>query len=272
MKSLKEYLTLVTQDKNYFNLESTQEFLGDLDNLHLFKIDLTSLGTKDVTEDDIPKNLSIPFENCWFDLSNMVSTKVPNDIEGGTVEQVVFNGFCVREVTPSYHRLIALAGVKYKGTWYSMPFNVSLFEGGKIGMGASEFKELYEFMSHNILIVAKEIERKLQEKHFTIVNNDEKLDIKSRVGRTMVRYKYKPNRVIYVSNIQDFKTNHPELKSKIIRKPEYSWEVMGHWRRLINPNTLGKNRKGEYIVEGWTYVMPYVKGTGELMKKVRVIK
>lgn len=59
---------------------------------------------------------------------------------------------------------------------------------------------------------------------------------------------------------------------RIIGEPllwHHSWEVMGHWR---NVNGLGKDRNGQYILNGKTWVKPCIKGNGELIKKTRIIR
>lgn len=52
---------------------------------------------------------------------------------------------------------------------------------------------------------------------------------------------------------------------------DHSFKVRGHWRR-IDHNTLGKNRNNEYVCRGITWVKEHVRGEGELLKKVRVVK
>ena len=52
---------------------------------------------------------------------------------------------------------------------------------------------------------------------------------------------------------------------------DHSFRVIGHWRR-INPKTYGKNRNGEYIVTGMTWVKEHMRGEGDLIKKIRVVK
>ncbi len=49
----------------------------------------------------------------------------------------------------------------------------------------------------------------------------------------------------------------------------HAWEVVGHWRVC---GTIGKDRNGEYNQIGRTWVNPCTKGSGELVKKIRVIK
>jgi hypothetical protein len=50
----------------------------------------------------------------------------------------------------------------------------------------------------------------------------------------------------------------------------HRWEVRGHWRKV---STIGKDRKGDYCVAGFTWVNPFVKGPeeGELVRKTRLI-
>lgn len=52
---------------------------------------------------------------------------------------------------------------------------------------------------------------------------------------------------------------------------DHSFSVRGHWRRVAE-GTIGKNRNGEYTVEGFTWVKEHVRGEGELLRKLRVIK
>lgn len=52
---------------------------------------------------------------------------------------------------------------------------------------------------------------------------------------------------------------------------DHSFKVRGHWRK-INPHTYGKNRQGEYVVTGITWVKEHIRGEGDLVKKIRVLK
>ncbi len=51
----------------------------------------------------------------------------------------------------------------------------------------------------------------------------------------------------------------------------HAFKVRCHYRR-INENSLGLNRNGERIVKGYTFVKEYIKGEGELVKKIRILK
>lgn len=79
--------------------------------------------------------------------------------------------------------------------------------------------------------------------------------------------------IIYISDKKEFKKNHPELQNKIINKPKYAFEVRGHQRKLHNPNTLGKDRNGDYCVKSFTWVIPAIKcaDKGEFRKKIQIL-
>jgi len=50
----------------------------------------------------------------------------------------------------------------------------------------------------------------------------------------------------------------------------HAWSVRGHWRKIP---TIGKNRLGEYVVKGFTWVADHQKGpeSKDLVSKVRVL-
>ncbi len=79
----------------------------------------------------------------------------------------------------------------------------------------------------------------------------------------------KITKVVYIKDGRDKKANSKKIKGAWT--PFYSWRVRGHWRK-IEENSLGKNRSGEYCIKGLTWVVDCVKGKGDLIEKVRVIK
>ncbi len=60
---------------------------------------------------------------------------------------------------------------------------------------------------------------------------------------------------------------------KVTGTLEYShaFKIRGHWRR-ISEKSIGKDRNGNYCITGFTWVTEYVKGEGELVKRLHVIK
>lgn len=80
---------------------------------------------------------------------------------------------------------------------------------------------------------------------------------------------FKFKNITYVSP----KKYQAEITSKVSSHIEWShrWEVRGHWREVKG---IGKDRAGNYCVNGHTWVTPFVKGpeNSPLVKKSRVMK
>ena len=74
----------------------------------------------------------------------------------------------------------------------------------------------------------------------------------------------KVNRPVYIYvDKKDGEEKIKSVKSEIGRRQirqSLTWLVRGHWRKLSDMHKRGKNANGEYIVEGFTWVVPYKKG------------
>lgn len=83
------------------------------------------------------------------------------------------------------------------------------------------------------------------------------------------------NRPIYY--VLDKKYKNSESYRFVIKHPigklypTHAFKVRGFWR-TFEGKQLGKNRNGERVVEGYTWVKEHIRGYGELKKKLRVIK
>lgn len=109
-------------------------------------------------------------------------------------------------------------------------------------------------------------------KHSVLVDTIPKTEyINYKVGKERKK-KVIYNRPIYY--ILDKETyNKGTYNINPISKLEYSYafKVRGHWRRIAQ-DSLGKDRNGIYNTQGYTWVMDYIKGEGELVKRTRVAK
>ena len=109
-------------------------------------------------------------------------------------------------------------------------------------------------------------------KHSVLVDTIPKTEyINYKVGKERKK-KVIYNRPIYY--ILDKETyNKGTYNINPISKLEYSFafKVRGHWRRIAQ-DSLGKDRNGIYNTQGYTWVMDYIKGEGELVKRTRVAK
>lgn len=95
-------------------------------------------------------------------------------------------------------------------------------------------------------------------------NNDGKAKGKLRVKPHTVR------RLIHVAPKSQREAVRPTQSSRQINW-SHRWEVRGHWRKV---DALGKDRSGEYIIPGFTWVKESIKGDESLplIKKTRIFK
>ena len=77
--------------------------------------------------------------------------------------------------------------------------------------------------------------------------------------------------IYYVLNKKYRNTYTTVIKNPIGRMScTHAFRVRGHWR-TFEGKTLGKNREGKRVVEGFTWVKEHVRGEGELKKKLRIV-
>jgi len=107
----------------------------------------------------------------------------------------------------------------------------------------------------------------------TGINNILKYMKKAESGIVSTRRRYKTrgltgrfSHIIYM-NTRSKSSSRPTFSKKIDWK--YSFEVRGHWRKHIG---LGKNRSGERVVDGATWVKDHARGEGALIRKFRLLK
>lgn len=90
---------------------------------------------------------------------------------------------------------------------------------------------------------------------------------KDRAGQKRKHY---PRDVIYVSRVS--KKSNPPATNRTVNW-SHSWDVSAHWRKLKNPESLGKDRAGNRVVKGFTFIGEYAKGEGrELITKTRKVR
>jgi hypothetical protein len=78
-----------------------------------------------------------------------------------------------------------------------------------------------------------------------------------------------PRTVIYIAK-REYEKQTSSSGHKLHWKT--SWAVMGHWRRLANPQSIGVDRVGQRSVKGYTWIADYVKGDGPMSKKTRKLR
>lgn len=88
---------------------------------------------------------------------------------------------------------------------------------------------------------------------------------KRKIGQTVYS-----NEVLYIGKKSKIPRGYFN-NTGITHKQNVAYEVMGHWRKLIDESWIGHDRDGNKI-KNFTWVKPHVRGSGELKVKSRVIK
>ena len=309
LTEFKSFLETCLADKHFALLDSVKDMMTGIEDTHYFVVPevhssddefesflnkhLKYIGLDGV---NIPETMDLPFKRCFFQCTqndiayvdtftyNEMAELLTNfDREGfskmlkerhnltmdDTLNQVKvnFSNVYVYEVEPKYIRVVAVVEIDNASL---LPISFS-FKDGKLGMGNSAFGNFYQQMVIDTALSVIKLLETLNHKSWTVVSNDTPVKVKSRVGRNLTKYKYKPSNIVYVTTEQKFRKAHPELSHKIINKPNYAYEVRGHWRRL-QYSQIGKDREGLRGVKGFTWVTPFIKGEGEVMKKIRIVK
>lgn len=81
------------------------------------------------------------------------------------------------------------------------------------------------------------------------------------------------NRPIYyvLDKKEDVEIQKKKIKSRGKLEFTHAFKVRGHWRK-IDDKSIGKDRSGDYNVQGYTWVIDHIRGEGELVKRVRIVK
>ena len=78
--------------------------------------------------------------------------------------------------------------------------------------------------------------------------------------------------IYYVLNKQDTE-GEKHIRFTGTKVISQAFKVRGHWRTLECPTSMGKDRQGNRVVKGYTWVTEYVKGDeNDIVKKLRIIE
>lgn len=188
----------------------------------------------------------------------------------------------VREYEPEF--LTGSMYTQYKFLKGNLPFAIKTFEDKQIVIstdltpllktGSKVIIDHIEEMAENLfvtIISALEVVGSLSDK---VVVSDTptttKYEYYRRKHDTTIKKPVKP--IYYVLDKKEETTKNKYHSIRAIGKLEFShsFKVRGHYRHL-NPKKKGHDRNGKEIL-GFTWVHEYIKGEGELVKKLRVIK
>lgn len=207
-------------------------------------------------------NLSLPFANNFV--------KIRDDM-----------GLFIREYAPNIITGSLYTHVNVTDTeTMSMNFPFTIRLEGEYSTICSDFYEknieehlekLMESSFHVIIGICETLNELSKKSVFVDKPNKPKTEYYRRKNAPTIRV---PQRPIYYILDKSEETKPKKLHEiRTIGTLEYThaFKVRGHYRR-ISPYSLGKDRNGVYKVLGYTWVTEYIKGEGELSKRIRVLK
>lgn len=92
-----------------------------------------------------------------------------------------------------------------------------------------------------------------------------------KIGTGKIKQHRRIRRIVHVHTKSYVKKNEGSSEIRHINFT-HRFLVRGHWRKLEMPTSLGKNRDGDYVVNGKTWVTESEKGQGPLITKTRLVE
>ena len=191
----------------------------------------------------------------------------------------------IREYEPQF--LTGSMYTQYKFLKGNLPFAVKLFEDKQIVIttditpllktGSKVIIDHLEEMAENLfvtIISALSVVSNLSNKSVVTdnyTNPNQKIEYFRRKHLPTIKVPSKPIYYILGEKSENVSPKYKSIQSRGHTEYSYSFSVRGHWRR-ISDKTYGKDRQGNYTILGHTWVTEYIKGEGELTKRLRVIK
>lgn len=219
------------------------QFLENLDHCQHFVFTPEGGPVKDVDHEEVPAKLDLPFRAISIEVlgHNAITIGRPDD-------PVSVNTKCLYIVERS-------------------PRDYLIFAYVETEVNGAPIQEVFLVQSpgnHYMNIIQDYLNRLTKEKE-GIVSIREKL----KVGSGQSKRFHTIRRIIYVTPKKEVES----LNNKISKPIDWSqrWLVRGHWRKTT---AVGKDREGNYCVEGFTWITEHAKGpeNAPLIHKIRLVK
>ena len=228
------------EEKDWLNAKGLQTLMMNDGNIIVCTPDKQSYGGPKGTQDELNEwlnngALDLPFETCWFDF--LIE-------ETDTIKSI---GVHESEIG-TYHFLILSEWSEDKTLGFR---DVSLTQED------AEFYFRAKCLVYNLV-------NRLNSSIYQV--GIEKTKLRIRIGRGKDRGLRKIKKLIHIAPKKE-SLRSPKLLDRTIDW-SHQWEVRGHWRKI---KLIGKDRRGDYTVKGFTWVVAHAKGAGEFIRKTRVL-
>lgn len=272
-----------------YDYDYKNKIYNNISNCRVFKYENVKLtNVKDIKEIEIQylKNdleyneIDLPFKDCWFESLNihyLCTVPMENQI-------IALQGFLIHEISPHYYESIGLFDIlKPNGKDFIIEDMIqgatfSNIKDKKLSKDLEALVKKNNNMTDAEFNTYKFFESLLQGSTFNLLNkmNDYEMIEAINTHKTYRKNNaqtFKINNVIKISKYK--RSNNPNGNLSTISKIKYShrFEVRGHWRKLSSEEKIGKDRNGEYNINGFTWVNEFEKGDKELplIEKTRII-
>lgn len=220
-----------------------------------------------LTVDDILSDLSLPFSALFIHIKD---------------KQFLLNGTLIN--SNLYIQTREFDPVRITGTLYeiredgrsNLPFTVNVKENLLTISNSDYVKSGISYGRKEIVSLILETYKYLNSlnKKSVLVNTPTpgRKEYYRRKGKTTLTV---PNRNVYYVLHKDDSKSESYLREHGTGTFEFShaFKVRGHWRTLQSNESLGKDRNGDRVVKGYTWVTEYIKGDEEnLIKKLHIVK
>lgn len=217
----------------------------------------------------ISKN-RIPFKTCFFVFENLFMNTA--GLNPATEDSIVLIRYLfLYEVSPECY-------------FYKLRYTTSTDSG--VEHGFINCKDILDYTCNNqnetmmsciltedqkvFLVVLQVLEQAKRDNYKLLeYNSQHKVQYRNFARKLTGKIVY-TNECLYIGKKKSLE-NSKFKDFKIINKPQFASEVMGHWRRLPERCVIGHDREGKEILD-WTWVRPYIKGEGDLKVKSRIIQ
>ena len=252
------FLPKTTPDMSPFN-ESEHTYKGE----HLKELIFTNTAFKDIT---------LPFESQFIILG-----------KAGAIDEVCM---FVKEYAPFV--VTGTSYIKSKGFTLNAPYKIDT----ELGELRADLKGIYLYANtlRKIGVTEKGVQSAVEAileltlgqimYVINIICNLPKHSVATDTPKHAEYYTRKHNSTIKVIKPIYYVLDKKEEKNPVQFKRisplghccfDHSFKVIGHYRR-INENSLGKTRNGDRTLKGITWVKEHVRGEGDLVKRIRIVK
>lgn len=215
-------------------------------------------------EANLDLNIVLPFDTCFLRLYT-------DEVESLEKEAHIF----IREYRPGIYTGCIMTGMGsyiWKNTFQIYQDLVGCviqlrltYDEKHYGKDKEVINHLFQFLMNKISRTLMTLEKLSPKTHDTYITKPCKAVYYT---KKTTKQTFKVERPVYI-----YVDKKPTVKGKATLdtyksmgvERSSSWFVRGHWRKLDAPNKRGKNAQGEYVIEGFTWVLPHKCGNKDIL-------